>query len=51
MALETNPTGYEFEQTLGDTEGQESLGMLQLMGLQRGRHDLAPKQQSLVAAI
>ena len=33
--------GHEFEQTLGDSEGQGSLGMLQSMGLQRIRYDLA----------
>ena len=31
--------GHEFEQTLGDDEGQESLALLQSMGLQRVRHD------------
>ena len=31
--------GYEFEQTLGDNEGQGS-GVLQSMGLQRVGHDL-----------
>ena len=33
--------GHEFEQTLGDREGQGSLGALQFMELQRIRHDLA----------
>ena len=37
--------GHEFEQTLGDDEGQESLALLQSMGLQRVRHDLAAEQQ------
>jgi len=37
--------GHEFEQTLGDDEGQESLALLQSMGLQRVRHDLATEQQ------
>ena len=32
----------EFEQTLGDSEGQ---GSLVSMGLQRVRHNLATKQQ------
>ena len=36
--------GHEFEQTLGDSEGQESL-MLQSMGSQRVKHDLATEQQ------
>ena len=33
--------GREFDQTLGDSEGQGKLGMLQSMGLQRVRHNLA----------
>ena len=37
--------GYEFEQTLGDSEGQGSLGVLQSMGSQRVGHDLATEQQ------
>ena len=37
--------GHEFEQTLGDTEGQGSLAMLQFMGSQRVWHDLAAEQQ------
>ena len=37
--------GHEFEQTLGDSEGQGSLGMLQSMGSQRVRHDWATEQQ------
>ena len=36
------PNGHEFEQTLGDSEGQ---GRLQFMDLQRVRHDLATEQQ------
>ena len=36
--------GHEFEQTLGDSEGQGP-GMLQSMGSQRFRHDLATEQQ------
>ena len=36
--------GHEFEQTLGDSEGQESLCVLQSMRLQRLRDDLAAKQ-------
>ena len=34
---------HESEKTLGDSEGQESL--VQSMGLQRVRHDLATKEQ------
>ena len=33
--------GHEFEQTLGDGEGQGKHGMLQFMGLQRVGHDRA----------
>ena len=36
--------GHEFEQTLGDSEGQGP-GMLQSMGSQRFRLDLAIEQQ------
>ena len=32
---------HEFDQTLGDSEGQGKSGMLQSMGLQRVRHNLA----------
>ena len=35
----------ECEQTLGDIEGQGSLGVLQSMGLQIVGHDLATEQQ------
>ena len=35
---------HEFEQTLGDSEGQGSL-MLQSMRMQRVGHDLATEQQ------
>ena len=31
--------GHEFEQALGDREGQGKPGMLQSMGLQRVGHD------------
>ena len=31
--------GHEFEQTLGDSEGQGKPGVLQSMGSQRVRHD------------
>ena len=31
--------GHEFEEILGDSEGQGSLSTLQLMGSQRVRHD------------
>ena len=38
--------GHEFEQTPGDSEGQGSqFTVLQFMGLQRLRHDLATEQQ------
>ena len=30
---------HKFDQTLGDGEGQEKLGVLQSMGLQRVGHD------------
>ena len=33
-------SGHEFEQTLGNHEGQGKAGVLQSMGLQRVRHDL-----------
>ena len=32
--------GYEFEQTLGDSEGQGGLGTQQTTGSQRVRHNL-----------
>ena len=31
--------GHEFEQTLGNSEGQGNLTVLQSMGLERVRHD------------
>ena len=34
-------SGHEFEQTLGDGEGRESLALLQPMESQRVRHGLA----------
>ena len=37
--------GYEFEQTLGDNEGQGRPDVLQVMGLQRVGHDLVTEQQ------
>ena len=37
--------GHEIEQTLGDSEGQGRLGVLQCMGLQRVGHDSATGQQ------
>ena len=37
--------GQQFEQTLGDSEGQRSSGLLQSMGSQRVRHNLATEQQ------
>ena len=36
-------SGHEFEQTLGDGEGQGRV--LQSMGLSRVRHDIATEQQ------
>ena len=36
--------GHEFEQTLGDSGGQGSLGVLQSMGSHRVRHNLATEQ-------
>ena len=38
------PDGHEFQQALGDNEGQEP-SMLQSMGLQRIGHDWLTKQQ------
>ena len=37
--------GHEFEQTLGDSEGQGKPGVLQSMGLQRVRYNLTTEQQ------
>ena len=37
--------GHEFEQILGDSEGQGSLCVLQSMGLQRVGHDWATEQK------
>ena len=37
---------HEFEQTLGDIEG--NLGVLQIMGLQRVGHDLVTEQQQII---
>ena len=37
--------GHEFEQNLKDSEGPGEPGMLQSMGSQRVRHDLATIQQ------
>ena len=37
--------GYEFEQTLGDGEGQGNLACCKSMELQRGGHDWATKQK------
>ena len=44
--LDHRLNGHEFEQTPGDSEGQESLGVLQSMGFQRAGHDLAIGQQN-----
>ena len=35
----------EFEQTLGDSEGQGKPGMLKFRGSQRVKHDSAAEQQ------
>ena len=41
--------GHEFEQALGDSEGQENLVCcMQLLGLQKVRHNLATEQQLLL---
>ena len=37
---------HEFEQALGDGEGQGSLAMLQSMGSQTVRHNRATEQQN-----
>ena len=37
--------GHEFEQTLGDSEGQGKSGVLQSMGLQRVGHNQVTEQQ------
>ena len=37
--------GHEFEQTLGDSEGQGKPGILQSMELQRVGHNLVTEQQ------
>ena len=36
--------GHESEQTLGDSEGQGGLGVLQFMGSERAGHDIATEQ-------
>ena len=41
--------GHESEQTVGDSEGQESPACLQFMGSQRVRHNLVTKQQQQIA--
>ena len=43
MVRQHQLNGHEFEQTPGDTEGEET-GMLQFMGLQRVRYDLVTEQ-------
>ena len=40
--------GYESEQTPGDSEGPGKLGVLQSMGSQRVRQDLATEQQQRI---
>ena len=42
------PNGHEFEQTLGDNEGQGSLACRKFMGLQGVRHNLATEQQEKI---
>ena len=39
--------GHEFEQALGDGEGQGKLGVLQSKGSQRVRHNQVAEQQQL----
>ena len=41
----TDLSGHEFAQTVGDSEEQGSLTVLQSMGSQRVGHDLATEQQ------
>ena len=45
--LEWGAIGHEFEQTLGDGEGQGSLASCSLRGSQRARHSLAAAQQNI----
>ena len=40
--------GHEFEQTVGDVEGQGKPGMLQSMGSQRVGHDLLTEHIILI---
>ena len=42
--------GHEFEQTLGDSEGQGSLEYCKFMGLQRAGHVVATKKQQRQSA-
>ena len=44
-------SGHEFEQTLGDSEGQGKSGVLQSMGSQRAGHDWMAEQQQVVLVI
>ena len=44
-------SGQQFEQTLGDSEGQRRSGLLQSMGPQRVRHNLAIEQQQFTSYI
>ena len=39
--------GHEFEQILGDSERQGEPGMLQFMGSQRFKHNLATEEQHI----
>ena len=40
--------GHELEKILRDSEGQGNSGVLQSMGSQRVRHDLATEQQQQI---
>ena len=42
-------SGHEFEQTLGDSEGQETLACCSPWGSQRGEHNLATEQKQLLS--
>ena len=43
--------GHEFEQTLGDSEGQGKPAVLQSMGLRRVRHDSATEQRNWLVPV
>ena len=46
MQADSLPSEHEFEQTLGDSEGQEAW-LAAVMGSQRVRHNLATEQQQM----